>query len=49
MKPYIAGCPSPLSQCRILKMSLPSIIVVCQEGFDGGLPQTFLLGVYENY
>ena len=29
-------------------MSQPSIKVGCQEGFDGGLPQTFLLEVYEN-
>ena len=26
-------------------MSQPSIKVGCQEGFDGGLPQTFLLQV----
>ena len=49
MKPYIAARLAPLSKCRILNMSLPSIKVGCQEGFDGGLPQTFLLGVYENY
>ena len=49
MKPYIAGRLAPLSKCHILNMSLPSIKVGCQEGFDGGLPQTFPLGVYENY
>ena len=48
MKPYIAGRLAPLSECRVLNMSLPSIKVGCQEGFDGGLPQTFLLEVYEN-
>jgi hypothetical protein len=29
-------------------MSQPSIKIGCREGFDGGLPQTFLLEVYEN-
>ena len=46
--PQISGRPAPLSECRILNMSQPSIKVGCQEGFDGGLPQTFLLEVYEN-
>ena len=49
MKPYIAGRLAPLSECRILNMSLPSIKVGCQECFDGGLPQTFLIGFCENY
>ena len=44
----LTGRPAPLSECRILNMSQPSIKVGCQEGFDGGLPQTFLLEVYEN-
>ena len=44
----LAGRPAPLSECRILNMSKPSITVGCQEGFDGGLPQIFLLEVYEN-
>ena len=42
------GRPAPLSECRVVNMSQPSIKVGCQEGFDGGLTQTFLLQVYEN-
>ena len=48
MKPYIAGRLAPLSECRILNMSLPSIKVGCQEVFAQGLPQTILLRAYEN-
>ncbi len=42
------GRPSPLADCRLLNQTLPSIKIGCQEGFDGGLPQTFQLEVYEN-
>lgn len=42
------GRPAPLSECRVLNMTQPSIRIGCREGFDGGLPQTFLLEVYEN-
>jgi hypothetical protein len=28
--------------------TLPSLRIGCREGFDGGLPQTFQLEVYEN-
>ena len=45
---FFPGRPAPLSECRVVNMTQPSIKVGCLEGFDGGLPQTFLLQVYEN-
>ena len=42
------GRPAPLSECRLMNHTLPSLRIGCREGFDGGLPQTFQLEVYEN-
>ena len=45
---YLTGRPAPLSECRVLNLTDPSVKIGCREGFDGGLPQTFMLEVYEN-
>ena len=39
------GRPAPLSECRLMNQTLPSLRIGCREGFDGGLPQTFQLEV----
>lgn len=43
-----AGKPDPVSQCRIETvphLPITSVNIVCLRGWDGGLPQTFLLVV----
>nr|XP_040567526.1 hemicentin-1-like [Lepeophtheirus salmonis] len=41
------GRPAPLSECKVINQSLPIVKIGCREGFDGGLPQTFMLELYE--
>ncbi|CAO1440615.1 unnamed protein product [Diamesa serratosioi] len=38
-----AGKPDPLSNCTILNQTFDMIQITCSEGFDGGLPQEFLV------
>ena len=42
-----SGRPTPLLECHVSNHTLSSIRVECKAGFDGGLPQTFLLEVYD--
>ncbi|XP_066142755.1 neural cell adhesion molecule 2-like isoform X1 [Euwallacea fornicatus] len=42
-----AGKPDPLHNCSIVNRTNDSLEVECTEGFDGGLPQYFLLEVYD--
>ncbi|XP_059218183.1 protein turtle homolog A [Stomoxys calcitrans] len=42
-----AGRPFPLQNCSITNQSADSIQVDCIEGFDGGLPQSFMLELVE--
>ncbi|XP_046401604.1 hemicentin-1 [Ischnura elegans] len=42
-----AGHPDPVHNCSISNASLHSFAVRCSEGFNGGLPQAFLLEVKE--
>lgn len=41
------GRPFPLQNCSITNQSADSIQVDCIEGFDGGLPQSFMLELVE--
>lgn len=43
----IAGRPSQLQNCTISNQTSDSLQVNCLEGFDGGLPQSFLMEVIE--
>ena len=43
----LSGRPTPLVECHVSNHTLSSIRVDCKAGFDGGLPQTFLLEVYD--
>ena len=43
----LLGRPTPLLECHVSNLTLSSIRVECKAGFDGGLPQTFLLEVYD--
>lgn len=45
--PRFAGRPFPLINCTVSNQSSDSMQVDCQEGFDGGLPQGFLLELVE--
>ena len=52
LKPIIhllsfSGRPTPLIECHVSNHTQSSIRVECKAGFDGGLPQTFLLEVYD--
>lgn len=42
-----AGRPFPLQNCSLSKESPNSLQVECVEGFDGGLPQGYLLELLE--
>ncbi|XP_059473579.1 hemicentin-2-like isoform X5 [Neocloeon triangulifer] len=42
-----AGKPSPLRNCSLFNQTGDSLEVECVPGFDGGLPQKFILEVYE--
>ncbi|XP_050084941.1 nephrin isoform X2 [Anopheles aquasalis] len=41
-----AGKPDPLSNCSILNQTFDMLQIECLEGFDGGLPQDFLVELY---
>ncbi|XP_022221884.2 protein turtle homolog A [Drosophila obscura] len=42
-----AGRPFPLQNCSVTNQSVDSLQVDCIEGFDGGLPQGFMLELVE--
>jgi hypothetical protein len=41
-----AGKPFPVRNCTLSNQTSSSVEVSCQPGFDGGLPQYFLLELY---
>ncbi|XP_075223837.1 nephrin-like [Lycorma delicatula] len=41
-----AGKPDSLRNCTIANFSMDSLQIECTEGFDGGLPQEFMIEVY---
>lgn len=43
----LLGRPFPLQNCSITNQSADSLQVDCIEGFDGGLPQSFMLELVE--
>lgn len=42
----ITGKPDPLSNCSILNQTFDMLQIACQEGYDGGLEQSFIAEVY---
>ncbi|XP_069984724.1 nephrin-like [Penaeus vannamei] len=46
-KIFPAGPPDALRNCTVLNESTDAVQVRCEEGFDGGLPQKFIMEVYE--
>ena len=42
-----ADKPDPLSNCSVSHQSSESLQIACSEGFSGGLPQNFLLEIFE--
>lgn len=43
----LLGRPFALQNCSVSNQSIDSLTVECVEGFDGGLPQAFLLELVE--
>ncbi|KAK6635754.1 hypothetical protein RUM44_001008 [Polyplax serrata] len=43
-----AGKPDPLSNCSIANQTMDIFLVECSEGFDGGLPQEFVMEVFDS-
>lgn len=43
----LSGRPFPLQNCSVSNQSSESLQIECMEGFDGGLPQGFLLELVE--
>lgn len=44
----IADKPDPLFNCSVSHQSSESLQIACNEGFSGGLPQNFLLEIFES-
>ncbi|XP_069951925.1 nephrin isoform X3 [Cherax quadricarinatus] len=44
---FPADRPDPVHNCTV-HVSMAAVNVVCMAGFDGGLPQTFILELYES-
>ena len=40
-----AGRPDPVQNCTVVNQTYSTLLVVCQRGFDGGLPQDFTMEV----
>ena len=40
--------PQPVTDCRIVNRTTTDLVIVCEAGSDGGLPQTFALEVFNN-
>lgn len=45
---YISGPPATLRNCLVANQTTDSLLVQCEQGYDGGLAQTFHLEVYES-
>lgn len=45
-KIFITGKPSPVRNCTLANQTYTSVEVKCIAGYDGGLPQRFVLEVY---
>ncbi|XP_042230323.1 nephrin-like isoform X2 [Homarus americanus] len=43
---FPAGKPDPVHNCSVYNLSVAVVNVRCMAGFDGGLPQTFILELY---
>ncbi|ROT79085.1 hypothetical protein C7M84_002213 [Penaeus vannamei] len=44
---FPAGPPDPVHNCSVYNLSVTVVNVRCLAGFDGGLPQTFILELYD--
>lgn len=43
------GKPYPVKNCSLINQTSSSVEVICLPGFDGGLPQHFILELYTGY
>ncbi|ALC45415.1 CG12950 [Drosophila busckii] len=43
-----AGRPDQVHNCTLINISMTSLTATCSEGFNGGLPQLFLLELYDS-
>lgn len=44
---FSTGKPDPLRNCTILNQTAESLNVECIDGFDGGIPQEFIMEVHD--
>lgn len=44
----VTGKPFPVKNCTLLNQTSSSVEVFCVAGFDGGLPQHFVLELYSD-
>lgn len=45
---HLAGKPDSVHNCSIMNQTADSLHVECAEGFNGGLPQTFTMEVFDS-
>ena len=43
----VPDCPNPVENCSIINRTSTSVEITCEAGFDGGLPQSFLLEAFQ--
>ncbi|CAM1308475.1 Uncharacterised protein r2_g1842 [Pycnogonum litorale] len=43
-----AGPPEPVSNCSLTNRTVNTLSVICDPGFDGGLPQIFIMEVFDS-
>ena len=43
----LIGPPDSVTECKVTNKTFSSLFVACKAGYDGGIPQTFVIEVHE--